>query len=87
MLKFIDIDRERAYYKLPSWDYVSFAQALGAQGYQAQTCEQFDLALQKALKSDVPVLIDAVLAPDDISPTLKRLTELVGRNMRAGVKA
>jgi len=83
MLKFIDIDRERAYYKLPSWDYVSFAHALGAEGHQAQTCMQFDLVLQKALKSDKPVVIDAIIAPDDISPALKRLTELVGKNMRA----
>ncbi len=87
MLKFMDISRDQDYYKLPNWDYVSFARALGAEGYQAQTRMQFDLALQKALKSEGPVIIDAQISPDDISPTLRRMTEFFGNKMRAGVKA
>ena len=83
MLKFIDTERERDYYKLPIWDYVGFARALGADGYQAQTGQQFDQALQQALKTNSVVVIDAILAPDDISPTLQRFTDLFGKKMRA----
>ncbi len=86
MLKFIDTDRQRDYYKLPSWDYVGFARALGADGYQAQTCLQFDKALQEALKRDGVVVIDAILDPDDISPTLRCLTDLVAKKMRAAAR-
>jgi len=85
MLKFIDVESERSYYKLPTWDYVGFAEALGAEGHRAKICGEFDLALQKALKTNRPVLIDAIIASDDISPTLKRLTELVGKKMRSTV--
>lgn len=80
MLKFID--QERDYFKIPTWDYVGLARALGAAGYQAQTCRQFDSALRTALRENNTVVIDARIAPDDISPALRRLTELVGKNMR-----
>lgn len=80
MLK--SIDKDRSYYGLASWDYVGIAKALGAQGYRAETPAEFDHCLQNALKSDSALLIDAVLSPEDISPTLKRLTEYIGNKMR-----
>jgi len=81
MLKFID--RERPYYGIPNWDYAGIAQAIGLSGYRTETCLEFNTALRKALQSDTPVLIDAVLSPEDISPTLRRLTDHFGKKMRA----
>ncbi len=81
MLKFIDKDRK--YYGLPTWDYAAIGKALGATSYQARTCLEFDSALKTALLSNQAILIDAVLSPEDISPTLKRLTEHFGKKMRA----
>ena len=72
MLRFID--QQRDYYDLPSWDYTAIAKACGADGTQATTQSEFQKALQTASQSQGPYLIDAVIAKDDISPTLKRLT-------------
>ncbi|MCM1259128.1 MAG: biosynthetic-type acetolactate synthase large subunit [Roseburia sp.] len=46
-------------------DYVKLAQAMGAEGYRACTREEFDEALDAALKSDKPVLIDCIIDRDD----------------------
>lgn len=81
MLKFID--KDRPYYGLPTWDYANIGKALGATSYRAQSNLEFDSALRNALKSHTTVLIDAILAPEDLSPTLKRLTDYFGKKMRA----
>jgi indolepyruvate decarboxylase len=81
MLKFID--KDRPYYGVPSWDYASIGKALGATSYRAQSNLEFDSALRNALKSPTAVLIDAILSPEDLSPTLKRLTEHFGKKIRA----
>ena len=46
-------------------DYVKLAEAMGAQAYRAVSREEFCMAFQKALTSDVPVLIDCVIGCDD----------------------
>ena len=46
-------------------DYVKLAEAMGAAGYRATTREEFEAALEAALKSDVPVVIDCVINQDD----------------------
>ena len=46
-------------------DYVKLAEAMGAQAYRAVSREEFGMAFQKALTSDVPVLIDCVIGCDD----------------------
>ena len=46
-------------------DYVKLAEAMGAEGYRACSREEFDQALEKALKSGKPVLIDCVIDRDD----------------------
>lgn len=81
MMRFID--KEREYYKLPRWDYVSFAKSLGAIGMQAKTKVEFGQALKNARCCDQPVLIDCLIAENDISPTLKRLTDHFGQKLRA----
>lgn len=46
-------------------DYVKLAEAMGAYGYRASTREEFTEAMQKALTSDRPVVIDCVIDCDD----------------------
>ncbi len=83
MLKFIDTDRD--YYKLSRWDYARLASAVGACGGTATTRSEFQSALREAQSSEQPYLIDAIIAADDISPTLRRLTDHFGQKVRAAI--
>ena len=42
-------------------DYVKLAEAFGGVGYRCTTLEELNAALDKAVKSDKPVVIDAVI--------------------------
>ncbi len=46
-------------------DYCKVAEAMGAKAYRAFTREEFSEAFSKALESDVPVVIDAIIDSDD----------------------
>lgn len=46
-------------------DYVRLAEAMGATGYRATSKEEFDEAIDKALKAKGPVVIDCIIAKDD----------------------
>lgn len=83
MLKFID--KERDYYDLPTWDYAEIARAVGGKGMRARTREEFQKALKEAGNSQSMYLIDAVIEKNDISPTLKRLTDHFGAKVRAAI--
>ncbi|HWT79368.1 MAG TPA: thiamine pyrophosphate-dependent enzyme, partial [Candidatus Methylomirabilis sp.] len=73
---------EKPYLTLPSWDYVGIAESLGCRGVRVQTRAAFRTALQDALKSREAVLIEAVLAPTDISPTWRRIAGAVRSRLR-----
>ena len=83
MLKFID--QQRDYYDLARWDYAGLAKAVGGDGIQATTREEFKKALDIARDSKGLFLIDAVISSEDISPTLKRLTDHFGAKVRAAL--
>ena len=63
----------RAVWNIHPWDYVAVAKALGAEGTRVHTPEEFRTALRQAGERTGVLLIEAVLDPDDISPTLRRL--------------
>lgn len=46
-------------------DFVKLAEAMGATGYRAESREKFQEALQKALASDTPVVIDCIVDCDN----------------------
>lgn len=46
-------------------DFVKLAQAFGAEGYRATTPEEFEEAMQKALKADGPVWIDCIISREE----------------------
>lgn len=83
MLKFID--QQRDYYDLARWDYSGLAKSVGGKGALATTRKEFQHALAEAQKSDSLFLIDAVISKEDISPTLKRLTDHFGAKVRAAL--
>lgn len=83
MLRFID--QERDYFDLPRWDYIELAKAVGGSGMQATSAADFKKALVAAQKSDKMFLIDAVIEHDDISPTLRRLTDHFGKKVKAAI--
>jgi thiamine pyrophosphate-dependent acetolactate synthase large subunit-like protein len=83
MLRFID--QKRDYYDLQRWDYALLAKALGGKGATAQTPDEFKKALTDAKNSDSLYLIDARISEDDISPTLRRLTDHFGKKVKASI--
>lgn len=83
MLRFID--QKRDYYDLQRWDYAALAKAVGGNGVQVETRTDFQNALKAATASDGLFLIDAMLSEDDISPTLKRLTDHFGQKVKAAI--
>jgi TPP-dependent 2-oxoacid decarboxylase len=81
MLRFID--EQRDYYDLPAWDYAALARAVGAEGVRVDTLAGLERALAAAVAADRAIVIEAMLDSEDISPTLRRLTEHVGHKVRA----
>ncbi len=67
----------RAVWDIHPWDYVAVARALGAEGTRVRSPEEFRTALQASCDQNGVRLIEVVLAPDDISPTLRRLGKQV----------
>ncbi|MBZ0189440.1 MAG: hypothetical protein K8F91_24555, partial [Candidatus Obscuribacterales bacterium] len=59
--------------------------AVGGKGMQASTRADFQRALKDAQDSDSMFLIEAVIEKDDISPTLRRLTDHFGAKVRAAI--
>jgi indolepyruvate decarboxylase len=68
----------RARWDIHPWDYVAVARALGAEGTRVHTPEEFGEALQQASDYAGVSLIEVVLTPEDISPTLRRLSKKGG---------
>jgi indolepyruvate decarboxylase len=64
----------RALWDIHPWDYVAVARALGAEGARVRTPEESRIALQQACDGAGVSLIEVVLSPEDISPTLRRLS-------------
>jgi TPP-dependent 2-oxoacid decarboxylase len=81
MLRFIDGRRD--YFDLPGWDYAALARAVGAEGMKVDTRDGFAGALARAAASDRACLIEAVIDAEDISPTLRRLTDHMSRHVKA----
>ncbi len=72
---------------LASWGVVelALARAVGAEGERADSKENFARALDMAVKSDKTFVIDAMLEKEDISPTLRRLTDHFSKKVKAAL--
>jgi TPP-dependent 2-oxoacid decarboxylase len=65
---------ERKICDVHPWDYLALGRALGATCTRVRTPEEFRFALQMACKRTGVTLLEVVLDPHDISPTLRRLS-------------
>jgi indolepyruvate decarboxylase len=72
---------QKPYFELPRWDYPGLARALGGRGARVETAAQLRAALGEAERSTDVFLIDAVLDPNDVSPTWRRITEGIKARM------
>ncbi len=63
-------------------DYAQFACALGGCGVVVETAQQMRHALQASRHADRFTLLDVRIAPDDVSPALRRLGELFAGRLR-----
>ncbi|WP_051470293.1 alpha-keto acid decarboxylase family protein [Fischerella sp. PCC 9605] len=63
--------------RIPSLDYARFAELLGGRGLVVKTGKQLHTALQLARESDTFSILDIYISPDDLSPALQRLSELL----------
>lgn len=73
----------KPYFTVPSWDYVRIAESLGCCGVRVRTRAAFRTALQEALRSRGPVLIESLLSPTDISPTWRRIAGEIRSRLRS----
>ncbi|MDB5582335.1 MAG: pyruvate dehydrogenase [Bradyrhizobium sp.] len=70
----------------PNPDYVALARACGASGFSVRDPAKLEATLREAFATEGPVLIDAVVAPDEI-PNLPHLAlEQIGNYALARVK-
>jgi indolepyruvate decarboxylase len=65
-------------FDLSIWDYSAIAKAIGCDGSAATTPQELNAALQCALSSKTPYVIDAKISGDR-SSTLQRLGSLIGK--------
>jgi indolepyruvate decarboxylase len=72
------LDTHRDYYNLNNWDYVKFAEALGCPGERVTTEIEFSIALDHALLSTKPYLIEVTLHRDDHAPMMQRIRDYFG---------
>ncbi len=68
---------EADYHLLHVWDYVKVAGSLGAEGVKVKTLADFSRALEEAINTDSPFLIEAILDRGEISSTLRAISETV----------
>ena len=72
--------------EFPNPDFVAFAKACGGRGFKITKPEHLLATVREALASDGPVIIDAVVAPDEL-PNLPHLDlALIGRIAQAKVR-
>ena len=57
----LNMFNDHAYMGFMNPDYVAYAKSCGAEAFRAETPEQLEEALQKAIALNKPVLIDAVI--------------------------
>jgi indolepyruvate decarboxylase len=79
------LDAPRTYYHRRPWDYLGFARALGFDAERATTAGELHAALTRAEAAEVPYLIEATIARDDLSPFLSRIKAHLAEVKRAAV--
>lgn len=74
--------RQADFVELSSLDYAKLAEVLGGQGFAIQTGEELRKALHVARDSNTFSILDVRLSPDDVSPTLARVSDLFAKTLK-----
>jgi indolepyruvate decarboxylase len=69
------LDQPRPYYQRRSWDYLAWAESMGAHGRRCVSRAELEAAFAEALSSDSVFLIEAIVAKDDYSPVMRRIRD------------
>jgi indolepyruvate decarboxylase len=69
--------------RLPSWPYAELAQGFGGVGFRVETASELRDALRAAHEVREFVVIEARIAPDDLSPVSRRYIQASARKTRA----
>jgi acetolactate synthase-1/2/3 large subunit len=72
--------------EFPQCDFVAIARGMGADGIRVTEEEQLGAALQLALDSKVPFVVDVFVDPNEPSPVLKRVQSLVAQGSTLHMK-
>jgi indolepyruvate decarboxylase len=76
---FRPIVAETALLDVPPWPYAELAKAWGGAGFRVTDAIELRAALADAAKIDTFVIIEACVAPNDLSPVSKKYIEASGR--------
>lgn len=74
--------RQADFVDLSSLDHAKLAEVLGGQGFAIQTGEELRKALHLARDSNTFSILDVRLSPDDVSPTLTRVSDLFAKTLK-----
>jgi indolepyruvate decarboxylase len=69
--------------EIPPWPYARLAQDWGGVGYEANTLAELRAALRAAHQSDTFAIIDAHIAPDDLSPVTIKYIRAAAKHSQA----
>ena len=58
--------------EIPATDFVALAKSMGADGVRVTTETSLDMAMEAALRADVPFVVDVVIDRSEISPVLRK---------------
>ena len=73
--------KETSYVNIPELDYAKLAEVMGGNGFLIETRSQLRSALHQALQSDTFSILDVRLSPEEISPTLERICNLLAKKL------
>lgn len=62
---------------IPPTDFVMLARSMGADGIRVETEFELDLALEKAIASPSPFVVDVVIDPTRLAPSMSRIQSLI----------
>lgn len=74
--------QEANFVKIPRLDYAQLAAVLGGCGFTVETGEQLRQSLNLARERGTFSILDAQIAPDDVSPALQRLSDLFAQSLK-----
>ena len=68
--------------KIASLDYAQLAVVLGGRGFGVQTGRELREGLRLARESDTFSILDVHISPDDVSPALRRFSDLFAKSLK-----